>query len=102
MRGRGERLLSSRRVCIMSLPSLVLLPESYAMTRRRLLALLALLLLPALAHAGSSNSLLDVKPDGSHLLVVNADNGTVTLVDLKERQAVREIEVGEKPEGVTW
>lgn len=72
------------------------------MTRSRLAALLAVLLVPAFLHAGSSNSLLDVRPDGSKLLVVNADNGTVTLVDVAGRKVVREIPVGEKPEGVTW
>ena len=54
------------------------------------------------AHAGASNSLLDVSPDGAWLLVTNSDNGTVTVVDTKERKAVREIKVGGKPEGVTW
>src|SRR5262249_60522930 len=54
------------------------------------------------AHAGTSNSLLDVSPDGAWLLVTNSDNGTVTVVDTKERKAVREIKVGDKPEGVTW
>ena len=34
--------------------------------------------------------------------MANADNGTVTVVDLQARKAVREIPVGEKPEGVTW
>jgi YVTN family beta-propeller protein len=61
-----------------------------------------LLLVPARVHAGSSNSLMDVHPDGSRLLVANADNGTVTVVDLKTRKAVHEIKVGDKPEGVTW
>jgi YVTN family beta-propeller protein len=70
------------------------------MPRFRALAVL-LLLLPA-ARAGHSNSLLDVHPDGSRLLAVNADNGTVTVVDLKDRKAVHEVKVGEKPEGVTW
>ena len=66
-------------------------------------ALSALLLLaPASLLAGSSNSLMDVHPDGSRLLVVNADNGTVSVVDLKGRKTVREIGVGDKPEGVTW
>ncbi len=67
-------------------------------------ALLASLLLgpvrPALA--GSSNSLMDVSPDGARLLVANSDNGTVTVVDTKDRKALREIKVGDKPEGVTW
>jgi len=56
----------------------------------------------ASARAGSSNSLLDTSPDGKLLLVVNSDNGTVTVVDTASRQALREIQVGEKPECVTW
>ncbi|HXG11304.1 MAG TPA: beta-propeller fold lactonase family protein, partial [Gemmataceae bacterium] len=52
--------------------------------------------------AGSSNSLLDISPDGSRLLVANADNGTVTVVCTRENRALREIPVGDKPEGVTW
>jgi YVTN family beta-propeller protein len=67
----------------------------------RLAALLSLLL-PALSSAGSSNSLLDVSPDGKRLLAVNADNGTVTVVDLVKREKLHEVPVGEKPEGVTW
>ena len=54
------------------------------------------------ARAGTSNSLLDVSPDGTRLLVTNSDNGTVTVVDTNTREPLREIEVGEKPEGVTW
>ncbi len=54
------------------------------------------------AWAGSSNSLMDLTPDGSRLLVANSDNGTVTVVDTKERKALREITVGDKPEGVAW
>src|SRR5262245_36067301 len=67
--------------------------------------LLAVLLLGCLAgpgHAGRSNSLMDVSPDGSRLLVANADNGTVSVVDVKQRKLLREIKVGDKPEGVTW
>src|SRR5690242_12740898 len=70
--------------------------------RWALSVLLAVLAFPALARAGSSNSLMDVAPDGSRLLVANADNGSVTVVDLKSRKAVHEIKVGDKPEGVTW
>src|SRR6516165_9055986 len=55
-----------------------------------------------IAFAGSSNSLMDVSPDGSRLLIANPDNGTVTVVDAKAHKAIREIKVGEKPEGVTW
>src|SRR5690349_1476628 len=54
------------------------------------------------AHAGSSNSLLDITPDGKHLLVPNSDNGTVTVVDALTDKVLREIIVGDKPEGVTW
>src|SRR6516165_5935141 len=54
------------------------------------------------ARAGSSNSLMDVSPDGTRLLVANADNGTVTVVDTAARKVLHEIAVGEKPEGVTW
>jgi YVTN family beta-propeller protein len=62
----------------------------------------ALMLATCLAHAGTSNSLLDVSPDGKRLLVANTDNGTVTVVDTVERKAVREIPVGRQPEGVSW
>jgi YVTN family beta-propeller protein len=54
------------------------------------------------AFAGNSNSLLDVSPDGTLLLATNADNGSVSVVDAKGRKFLREIVVGEKPEGVTW
>jgi YVTN family beta-propeller protein len=53
-------------------------------------------------QAGTSNSLIDVSPDGKQLLVTNSDNGSVTVVDTAARKAVREIAVGDKPEGVTW
>lgn len=53
-------------------------------------------------YAGRSNSLLDVSPDGKMLLAANRDNGTVTVIDTTTRQVVREIKVGEKPEGVSW
>src|SRR5262249_35107484 len=54
------------------------------------------------AFAGSSNSLMDVSPDGSWLLIANPDNSTVTLIDTKAKKAIREIRVGEKPEGIAW
>jgi YVTN family beta-propeller protein len=65
-------------------------------------AVVASLLFSSAAWAGSSNSLMDLSPDGALLLVTNADNGTVTVVDTKERKALREIKVGDKPEGVSW
>jgi YVTN family beta-propeller protein len=58
--------------------------------------------LASFAFAGSSNSLLDLSPDGGRLLVANADNGTVTVVDAGVHKALREIKVGDKPEGVAW
>ncbi|MBI3411691.1 MAG: hypothetical protein HY040_25455 [Planctomycetes bacterium] len=60
------------------------------------------LLVPSAVHAGSNNSLMDVTPDGKLLLVANTDNGTVTLIDIVGRKAIREIKVGEKPECVAW
>lgn len=53
-------------------------------------------------RGGSSNSLLDLTPDGRLLLVANPDNGTVSVVDTAARKVVSEIPVGDKPEGVTW
>jgi len=53
-------------------------------------------------RAGTSNSLLDVAPDGKHLLAANADNSSVTVVDTAAGKVLREIKVGDKPEGVTW
>lgn len=67
-----------------------------------LIGFAVILLLPATTRAGSSNSLMDVTPDGKWLLVANNDTGTVTLVDVAQRKAVSEIKVGEKPEGVSW
>ncbi len=71
-------------------------------TVRLWLAVLSLALLPPLARAGTSNSLMDVSPDGKRLIVANTDSGTVTVVDLSARKVLREIKVGTKPEGVTW
>ena len=47
-----------------------------------------------------SNSLLSITPDGRWLLVANADNGTISVVDTANRQTVREIPVGRRPESV--
>jgi YVTN family beta-propeller protein len=54
------------------------------------------------AFAGSSNSLLDVTPNGKHLIAANTDNGSVSIVDLKEKKLLKEIPVGDHPEGVSW
>jgi YVTN family beta-propeller protein len=69
---------------------------------RLLAALLSVILLVPFAVAGTSNSLLDISPDGKQLLTANADNGSVTVVDTANREVLREIKVGSKPEGVTW
>src|SRR5262245_43003187 len=53
----------------------------------------------ARTQAGS-NSLLSLTPDGRWLLVANADNGSLTVVDTAERMVVREIPVGRRPESV--
>src|SRR5436305_743369 len=76
--------------------------EKTAMPHLRLALVVLVLLVPASLHAGSSNSLMDVHPDGSKLIVANADNGTVSVVDLKGRKVLHEVPVGDKPEGVTW
>ena len=52
--------------------------------------------------AGSSNSLLDFSSDGKLLACSNRDSGTVTIVDTKSLAKLREIQVGHKPEGVTF
>jgi YVTN family beta-propeller protein len=53
-------------------------------------------------QAGNSNSLMDVAPDGKHLLVANPDNGSVSLIDTGARRKMFELSVGDKPEAVTW
>lgn len=67
-----------------------------------LVAGLAALVWLAPAQAGSSNSLMDVSPDGTRLAVANTDSGTVSIVDLKARKTVAEVVVGDHPEGVSW
>jgi DNA-binding beta-propeller fold protein YncE/mono/diheme cytochrome c family protein len=60
------------------------------------------ILLPNGMQAGSSNSLLDVSADGTRLAVANPDNQSITIIDVPKRLKLREIFVGEKPEGVSW
>lgn len=52
--------------------------------------------------AGQSSSLMDISGDGTLLACSNRDSGTVTIVNLKTHKKLREIEVGSKPEGVTF
>lgn len=68
----------------------------------RLATFMFLLTLAAPSFAGTSNSLLDISPDGRLLAVANTDSGTVSFVDLKERKKLVEIPVGDHPEGVAW
>jgi YVTN family beta-propeller protein len=63
---------------------------------------IALAIAPGWARAGSSNSLMDVSPDGARLLVANSDNGSVSVVDPAAGRVLHEISVGDKPEGVSW
>jgi YVTN family beta-propeller protein len=65
-------------------------------------AIVLLLMLCPMLQAGSSNSLMDVTPNGERLLVANTDSGTVSIVDLKTRQQTLERSVGDHPEGVAW
>src|SRR5687767_4791112 len=76
-------------------------PRSVSMQRLTIVAILLPFAARPLA-AGTSNSLLDVSPDGTRLLVANTDNGTVTVIDTAKREVIREIEVGTKPECVAW
>jgi YVTN family beta-propeller protein len=64
--------------------------------------LLVLLTASPAVPANSSNSLMDVSPDGALLLVANPDNGTVTVIDAAARKKLHEVKVGDKPDGVTW
>jgi YVTN family beta-propeller protein len=69
---------------------------------RLVLAALSVAYASGSSHAGPSNSLLDVAPNGKRLLVANADNGSVTVIDAATNKVLREIAVGDKPEGVAW
>jgi YVTN family beta-propeller protein len=50
--------------------------------------------------AGSSNSLVDLTPDGARLLVANSDNGTVTVVDTEAGRVVHKLKVPNEPYGI--
>ncbi len=65
-------------------------------------SLVAILLFASPLLAGSSNSLLDVAPDGKLLAVANTDNGTVSVIDLTLRKMLHEFPCGDHPEGVAW
>lgn len=65
-------------------------------------ALSLTLLLGSTSFAATSNSLMDISTDGKFLVCSNRDSGTLTVVDLKSHTKVREVRVGEKPEGVSF
>jgi len=65
-------------------------------------ALLLALLLAPIAHAATSNSLMDISADGQLLACSNRDSGTVSIIDLRNNKKLHEITVGHKPEGVTF
>jgi YVTN family beta-propeller protein len=75
--------------------------EGVEMRRAACLIVVVLGMCPC-AFAGSSNSLLDISADGKLLGAANRDNGTVSIVELATRTVLREIPVGNKPEGVTF
>ncbi|HWL10023.1 MAG TPA: beta-propeller fold lactonase family protein [Planctomicrobium sp.] len=55
-----------------------------------------------MTFGGDSNSLMDLSTDGQLLACSNRDSGTVTVVNLKTGNVLREIPVGARPEGVTF
>jgi len=71
---------------------------------RSVLALLvsSCLAFPCSAHAGSSNSLMDISADGSTMACANRDANIVTILDLPSNRTLREIPVGLHPEGVSF
>ncbi len=54
------------------------------------------------ACAGTSNSLMDISADGCLLACSNRDGGTVTIIDLRRHEVLREVRVGKHPEGVSF
>ncbi|HEY2253729.1 MAG TPA: beta-propeller fold lactonase family protein, partial [Planctomycetaceae bacterium] len=71
-------------------------------TWSRFAVVAAALLQASIAHAGSSNSLIDISADGTLLATANHDNGSVSIVDLGSNKLLREIAVGKKLEGVSF
>ncbi len=58
--------------------------------------------LPETVFGGSSNSLMDITPNGLYLIVANTDSDSISLVDVKKNQTIKEIHVGKRPEGISW
>lgn len=69
---------------------------------RMFLSLCALNWMCSMAHAGTSNSLMDISTDGQLLACSNRDSGTVTIVALPTLEMLHEVAVGHHPEGVSF
>jgi DNA-binding beta-propeller fold protein YncE len=63
---------------------------------------LSLVLTGAPLIAAESSSLMDISSDGTLLACSNRDSGTVTIVDLKTHEKLREIAIGHHPEGTAF
>jgi DNA-binding beta-propeller fold protein YncE/mono/diheme cytochrome c family protein len=61
-----------------------------------------LICLPAWLWAGSSNSLLDLSPDGQLLICSNRDSYSLSVIARSTGKLLREIPVGRHPEGVSF
>lgn len=68
----------------------------------RLFAFLFLIASAVSAVAGTSNSLMDISPNGKYLAVANTDSGSVSIIDLTVKKKLVEIPVGLQPEGTCW
>jgi YVTN family beta-propeller protein len=73
-----------------------------AMTRLQITIVSLMAVWTQAALAGSSNSLMDISNDGRLLACSNRDSGSVTFVDLTTNKVIREVQVGKKPEGVSF
>lgn len=52
--------------------------------------------------AGASNSLMDISTDGKLLACANRDSGSVSVIELSTKKKLREVKVGEHPEGISF
>lgn len=87
---------------IKSRPSTILTRLLSMVLTGMLLPGILLVTISSKSEAGTSNSLMDISADGRLLACSNRDNGTVTVVDLRTHQKLREFKVGVKPEGVSF
>lgn len=84
------------------------LPEMADIMRKRILpafgiaSIISIICWTATCSAASSSSLMQISEDGKLLVCTNRDSGTASVVDLKTKQVLREIELGHKPEGLSF